>query len=128
MRRFLSFFALGFIVFTIWIVHEADVGRKNVFLRFVDTTPHADKFGHFFIVGTLTLAVNFLLNYRSRRLGKFVLPLGSLIVLLVALTEESSQYFIETRNLELLDAIVNTIAVLVFSIPAFLQIRRARKT
>lgn len=108
------------------MVHEADIGRKNFLLRLVDTTPHGDKIGHFFIVGTLTLAVNHLLSYRSRRLGKFVFPLGSLIVLLVALTEESSQYFIEARNLELLDAIVNTIAVLVFSIPAFLRIRRTR--
>ncbi len=115
--------ALSFLVFTIWIIHEANIGRDNFIFKTVRATPYGDKIGHFFLAGTLTLIANFLFRHRAFRL---ILPYGSLAVLAIAIIEESSQYFLPTRSLDIMDAMANVLGILVFSIPTLLLAKKRK--
>lgn len=122
----LSVLALAFLVFTIWIIHEANIGRDNILFKTVRATPYGDKIGHFFLAGALTLSVNFF--WGNRGFARCLLPYGSLLVTLMALAEESSQHYIATRNFDPNDALANLIGILVFSLPAVFSLRKKKKT
>lgn len=112
---------LCFLAFTVWIIHEANIGRDNALFVLVRKTPYGDKIGHFFLAGLLTLAANFVLRNRSWQLGYLRLPIGSLVVLGLAVLEESSQHFLAYRSLDLADAIANLAGIATFSIPALVS-------
>ena len=115
---------LLFLAFTVWIIHEANIGRDNALFVLVRSTPYGDKIGHFFLAGLLTIAANLLLRNRSWWLGSMPLPIGSLIVFAFVVAEESSQYFLPTRSLDIKDALANFAGILVFTIPALVSIKR----
>lgn len=127
-RLFITIFAALFLVFTVWIIHEANIGRDNFIFKTVRATPYGDKIGHFFLAGTLTLIANFLLKYRFLNLKSLILPYGSLLILAIAILEESSQNFLPTRTLDIKDALANFAGILAFSIPAILVARRKRRS
>ncbi|MDQ8179719.1 VanZ family protein [Pelagicoccus sp. SDUM812005] len=118
--------ALSFLVFTIWIIHEANIGRDNILFQTVRATPNGDKIGHVLLAGFLTLVANFLFRHRYWQLARLRLPIGSLVVFAIAVLEESSQYFLPTRSLDIFDALANLAGILLFSIPAILWPRKAR--
>lgn len=121
----LSLAGLAFLVFTVWIIHEANIGRDNILFKTVRATPYGDKIGHVLLAGFLTLVLNFFLRNRAIRTGKLILPWGSLAVFAVAVLEEASQYFLPTRSLDINDALANVLGILIFSIPAIVMRRRA---
>ncbi len=120
--------ALAFLVFTIWIIHEADIGRDNIIFKTVRATPNGDKIGHVLLAGCLTLVANFLFRHRCWQLAKLRLPYGSLTVFAIAALEEASQYFLPTRTLDIMDALANLTGILIFSIPAVIWPRKPKKT
>ncbi|EDY81656.1 hypothetical protein VDG1235_1274 [Verrucomicrobiia bacterium DG1235] len=122
-----SLLATLFIVFTIWIIHEANIGRDNILFKTVRATPYGDKIGHFLLAGALTIVVNFFLRHRAFLLKGFPLPYGSLIVLVIVALEEASQHYLPTRSLDIKDALANFAGILVFSIPAIVVTKRIRK-
>lgn len=121
-----TLFALAFLVFTIWIIHEANRGQDNVLFQTVRATPHGDKIGHVLLAGTLTLVANFLFGHRCWRPGKVRLPYGSVAILALAMAEESSQYFLPTRSLDIMDALANLGGILLFSLPAMVWPRQPK--
>lgn len=123
----MSLAGLAFLVFTVWIIHEANIGRDNILFKTVRATPYGDKIGHILLAGFLTLVVNFFLRNRAFRIWKLILPWGSLIVLAIAFIEEASQYFLPTRSLDPVDALANLLGIALFSIPAILSQRRAKR-
>ncbi|MDQ8203911.1 VanZ family protein [Pelagicoccus sp. SDUM812003] len=123
-----SLLSLGVLGFSIWLIHEANIGRDNILFQTVRATPYGDKIGHFLLAGVLTLAANFALRNKAARWGPLRLPYGSLVILVLVITEESSQYYLPTRSLDLVDALANFAGIVVFSIPArLLDKRRERK-
>lgn len=122
-RSKLSFVALilaglSFLVFTFWIIHEANIGRDNIFFKTVRATPYGDKIGHVMLAGALTLVLNFFFGNRAFRPFGLIIPWGSLAVVVLAALEEASQHFLPTRSLDIADALANVLGILLFSIPA----------
>ncbi|MDQ8198145.1 VanZ family protein [Pelagicoccus enzymogenes] len=118
--------AIAFLVFTVWIIHEANIGRDNILFKTVRATPYGDKIGHFFLAGILTLTANFLFRHRCWRLARLSVPYGSILILAIAIIEEASQYFLPTRSLDIYDALANFAGILAFSVPAILWPRPAK--
>lgn len=119
-----TFLALAFLAFTIWIIHEANIGRDNILFKTVRATPYGDKIGHVLLAGILTLVANFLFRHRCWQLAKLRLPFGSLAIFAIAIIEEASQYFLPTRSLDIFDALANLAGILIFSVPALLWPRQ----
>ncbi|MBK1880648.1 VanZ family protein [Pelagicoccus mobilis] len=122
-----SLAGIAFLVFTVWIIHEANIGRDNILFKTVRATPHGDKIGHVLLAGFLTLVLNFFLRNRAFTLRKLILPWGSLAVFAIAVIEEASQYFLPTRSLDIKDALANLLGIILFSIPAILSRRRSHQ-
>ena len=122
-----AFAAVCFLVFTIWIIHEANIGRDNILFKTVRATPYGDKIGHFLLAGFLTLIANFLLKSRVLTLGRLRLPWGSLVILVLVIAEESSQYYLPTRSLDIWDAVANFAGILVFTLPTLYYVRSRRR-
>lgn len=110
--------AVSVIVFTIWIIHEANIARDNILFRTVRATPYGDKIGHCLLAGLLTLVANFLFRHRCFKLSKAPLPRGSLLVALLVLLEEGSQAYLPTRSFDLYDALANFVGIAFASLPA----------
>lgn len=124
----LTIAGLGFLVFTVWIIHEANIGRDNILFKTVRATPYGDKIGHVLLAGFLTLVLNFFLRNRALRPWKLILPWGSLAVLALAVAEEASQYYLPTRSFDVVDALANLLGILLFSIPAIVIRYRADRS
>lgn len=116
--------AIAFLVFTVWIIHEANIGRDNILFKTVRATPYGDKIGHLFLAGALTLVANFLCRNRMLLRNRLTLPLGSLIILVIVILEEASQYYLPLRSLDIKDGIANVLGIAIMSLPAYYFDRR----
>jgi len=116
--------ALSALAFIVWIIHEANIGRDNALFHAARATPYGDKLGHVLVAGVLTLVANFLARQRVLRIVRLPLPIGSLLVLGLAIAEEASQLYLPTRSFDLADGIANLCGIALFSIPTILASRK----
>jgi VanZ family protein len=114
--KILSFVSILFFIFILWIIYLANTGQSSIFFTFVASVPYGDKIGHFFIFGLLTLGANILFKLKTFRLYKLNIYFGSVFVLLFALCEELSQYFLASRTLDLFDFLADLLGVFIFSL------------
>ena len=122
----LAILALAFVCFTVWLIHEANIGRDNILFKTVRATPYGDKIGHILLAGSLTLVTNLLIRYRSFSLGRMQIPWGSFIIFVIVAIEEGSQYYLPTRSLDLWDAIANLVGIMVATAAQWGAIQRRR--
>ncbi len=101
-----------FSCFIIWIIYMANAGQNNAIFEIVKATPYGDKIGHLLLFGLLTLVLNFGLKFRMCIKGKYLL--GTIVVLMFVIVEESSQYWIPTRTFDGIDLIADFIGILLF--------------
>ncbi|MCT6700436.1 VanZ family protein [Rheinheimera sp. 4Y26] len=94
-----------------WMIYQADRGIPNVFIRFADQYVYGDKIGHAMLYGGLALLVTVATRFRQWRIGGQRLFVGVVLVLIAALLEEGSQYFLSTRNFDLWDAFADVVGV-----------------
>lgn len=121
MHKLISLLSAAFLGFITWIIYLANTGQNSIFFNVVASIPYGDKLGHFCLFGLLALGGNFIFRLKSFDLALFYLPsvniyLGSSIVLLFALIEELSQYFIANRTLDAIDLLADVAGVMVFSL------------
>ena len=102
---------IGFIAVVLIFV---DMGWKLFIFDWINYLPFRDKTGHFLLIGGLTFFVNIVLDLKQIIISKRSFLLGSVIVFVFITIEEGSQYFISTRNCELLDLICNYVGILFF--------------
>ncbi len=114
MSNLLKVITILFFLFIVWIIFSADTGQANIFFDIVNTVPHGDKLGHFFLFGLLTLLLNLVLNFKSFRNWKMT-PLGSILVFVFVTIEELSQAFFPNRTMDINDFIANVLGILVFT-------------
>ncbi len=107
---------VGFFLFLIWIIVDADLGTQNFFVNFAHSIPLGDKIGHLCIFGSLTLLFNYALRCTTIQLFGFNVLKGSFGVLIFALVEEASQLFFPTRTFDTLDILSDIIGILMASI------------
>lgn len=111
---------LGIYVFILAvIVLLADLNGTRHLLDFVVDIPYGDKIGHFTLTGLFALLLDLAFDLRRARIGVFSLPLGSLIVAIIATLEECSQIYVG-RNLDGSDLIADYLGIFAFGILAAL--------
>lgn len=115
-----------FFAFIIGIILLADSGKKNALFTFIKATHHADKVGHLVLYGILTALLNFALEFRGLRLGKFTLQWGAMAVFAFTIMEELSQYYFPSRTVDIKDVIADLIGITIFSYLSCLWHRRKR--
>lgn len=116
MHKIVSAISASFFVFIGWIIYLANTGQKSIFFDLVASIPYGDKVGHFCLFGGLTLAANFLLKFKRINVSTIVLYQGSVLVFILVLLEELSQYFVPTRTLDSLDLLADTVGILLFNL------------
>jgi VanZ family protein len=115
--------SLIYILFLGAVIVVANLQGTN-FFAFLRYLPFGDKIGHFFLMGTLSLLVNLVLQARTFRIGRVSLLLGSLIVSAVVLAEEFSQMFIGGRTFDSGDLLFDFAGIVVFGEAARWWLRR----
>lgn len=97
-----------FIAVVLWI---ANTGRGDKYWELLRHIPHGDKIGHIVLMGMLCLLLNHALNLRRVSIrGRGVL-LGSIAVSLFVVVEESSQFFLATRDCDPADLAANFVGI-----------------
>ena len=117
---------LSFFIFIGYIIFLADTADYNFAFRIVGHIPYGDKMCHALLYGMMAFLLNYGLD--SRRVGflthkggqeyspcKWNIPLGSIIVLIFAILEECSQYYIPSRTFDLWDLGADFVGVVLFS-------------
>jgi VanZ family protein len=117
MRRWFPFIAWA--VFVGCVVASADCGLMRTFFEWYEQRPFADKLGHIGLIGMMT----FLLDHAmaGRKIGRSPVPLAAVIVFFVMTLEETSQFWIPSRDFEFGDLFANytgiVLAVIASRIP-----------
>ncbi len=102
-----AYFAV--VALIIWLADQRDT---QFIFSWLQALPGGDKLGHFLILGGFAFVLNHSLRCRTVPLGGRPVLLGSLIVLLLAAAEETSQRFIPGRNFDLLDLAADALGIL----------------
>ena len=102
-------------IFIIYIIILADQGKLGI-LNIINQIPYADKVGHFFLYGILTLLVDLTaLGTRFKTTQKLlVVQCGLILALLIGLEEFSQRYF-SSRHSDLIDLTASYLGVIFFS-------------
>lgn len=114
-RRSLGLSA-ALLVFVVVISALADVGHESLVFEAVRTTPHGDKLCHFAIFGALAFFTHRALEFRTWAMAGFRIPVGPLLVLMLATVEELSQAFFPQRTLDLVDWLSDLFGIATFSL------------
>jgi hypothetical protein len=116
MHKLISLLSVIFLGFITWIIYLANTAQNSIFFEFVASIPYGDKLGHFCLFGFLTLGGNFAFKLKSYKLLSFNVYIGSIVVLLLVLIEELSQYFIPSRTLDATDLLADIVGIITFSL------------
>ena len=104
-----------FVLFIVAIIVLADMGKLGL-LNIINGIPYADKVGHFFLYGILTLLVD--LTFISSRPNSspklLVVQAGLILALLIGLEEFSQRYF-HSRHSDVVDLTASYLGVAFFS-------------
>jgi hypothetical protein len=103
-----AYFAV--VALIIWLADHRDT---QFIFGWLQALPGGDKLGHFLILGGFAFVLNHSLRCRTVALAGRPVLLGSLIVFLLALAEETSQLFIPGRTFDLLDLAADALGILV---------------
>ena len=117
--------AIGFTLFIISVVALANT-QANIF-AFVNTIPLGDKWGHFILMGTLTLLINLAMWQSGRSKTPRDIITTTLWITLIVTLEECSQYWLPTRTFSLLDLTFDYLGIFVFSLLAIRFITHKQK-
>ena len=129
------FLPLSFFIFISYIIFLADTADYNFAFRVVGHIPYGDKMCHTLLYGMMAFLLNYGLGFRRVRLPPHLQPLyrikafsalrfkgavatapyGSIIVLMFAILEECSQYWIPSRTFDLWDLGADFAGVVLFS-------------
>jgi VanZ family protein len=95
--------AFAFVLFLLLIAYWADSGTMPGLLKAIYIFPNGDKVGHAVLYGTLTFLLNQAWPQRKVQVGKWSIPLGTILALLGATFEELSQFFFPGRTPDIMD-------------------------
>ena len=85
----------------------ADLHRARALFTWIDAHRGSDKIGHFVLLGSLALSLNFGLRGRLSRIGAITLQTGGMIIAGLITLEEISQFWIPSRQFDLGDLAAN---------------------
>jgi putative effector of murein hydrolase len=95
-------------------IANSEYGSKIFsFIRYI---PGEDRTGHFVVFATICFVVNLWFEFKYIKVFDKPILVGSVVTLLVAMIEEFSQIFIETRTFDLYDLLADILAIAFISI------------
>ncbi len=106
--------ALLLLCFIGWIIIQANHGNSSIFFELVNLIPYGDKLGHFMLYGTLSIFSTIAFNYKYWLVSYYRLPIGAIIVLLLAIAEEISQIFLSNRTFDMVDISADIAGIFIF--------------
>ncbi len=106
---------LAFFLFILRIIFLADSADYNFAFKMVGHIPYGDKIAHVLLYGMMAFLLNFGLNFKCIRFFGFPLQLGAIIVLIFAVFEEFTQYYIPSRTFDLGDLLADVVGIILFS-------------
>ena len=110
----IKWLTLAFTCFIVFIIVQANLGNNAWFMAIQRMIPHADKVGHFVLVGIMALLLNLSLTVRQISFaGRFWL-LGSIILTVIFTVEEFSQLRFAHRTFDLGDLTMDYLGIFVF--------------
>ena len=109
LKRWLPF--LVFFLFVAGIIIGNNLGRLRTLVNWWGSFPFGDKIGHLILIGTLAFLLNYALEGRTIKIGRFKVLLGCSIVAVVMTLEEISQIWIPWRTFDLVDLSANYLGI-----------------
>ena len=106
---------LGFFLFISFIIYLADTADYNFAFRVIGSIPNGDKLMHGLLYGIMALLLNYGLNFKSKKIFRFNMQIGAIIVLTFAGLEEITQYWLPSRTCDVFDFVADVIGVVLFS-------------
>lgn len=120
-RKTITFSFLFFFASVIAIANSQTSFSYEV-LTVLHHLPFGDKIMHFFLVGTLAVVLNLYFCHKNVTIFNKKVLLGSLITLIFITLEECSQYYIPSRNFEIMDMCCNYAGI--FGLTRLVQLTR----
>jgi hypothetical protein len=114
----------AYVLFLAAVVFVADGGGARSAFAPLRALPLGDKFGHFVLMGALSLLVNLCLSCRTLEVRGVRVLAGSLLVLSAVTLEEFSQPLTPHRSFDPVDLLFDALGVLAFGRLA-LRLKRA---
>lgn len=112
MKRFLA--VSGFFAFILFVIYEANSHGTNYVFRSVENIPYKDKIGHFGLYGLLAALLDYALRSKNYYWKSSAIPVALVWVMGFVVLEETSQFWIPTRDCDYKDAIADLLGVLLF--------------
>lgn len=97
------------------IIYLANFHHQLPIFTWLYYVPFGDKIIHFLFIGGIAFFLNKTLNWKTIRVLKFQLYLGSIFIGVLAFGEELSQAFIPSRNLDFFDLLFDFLGIYFFS-------------
>jgi polysaccharide biosynthesis protein VpsQ len=104
--------AVGFLLFMLAVAVAADMDTIPNFVRNIYRFQGGDKLGHFVLYGILAFLAAHAFPRRVNILG-WMLPLSALLVLLMAILEELSQFWFPHRTPDIYDLSFGVLGIIV---------------
>lgn len=111
--------ALALFIFIGWIIILANKGDNSVFFELVSYIPFGDKLGHFILYGSLSVLTVIALDFKYVLINDYRIYYGSLIILLFALVEETTQIFLPNRTFDMVDISADVAGIVIFQLLYF---------
>ena len=119
----LKWLAIIYTLIILLIIFMADKGDYKWFFNAIHGIPYADKFGHFILIGLLTLFINLAINCASFEYLNRRWLIASVTIFILISLEEVSQLFFINRHFDWGDLIANWIGIAFFSWVALRLVR-----
>jgi VanZ family protein len=119
MKSYLLLIVLfGYAFFIYWAISAANTRAANTILSTAGYLPQGDKLGHFLLMGSLAMVVNFALQLRTIKMGPVTFLFGSLFVAAASTLEELTQVFIPSRTFSIFDLAADYAGIYLFGLAA----------
>ena len=113
--------AILFFAFICCVIYAADRDDDNWLLELPGVIPLGDKLGHFMLYGVMAWLANISINHRTINIGKWKIPMGSLLVLGFAIAEEFTQLAFPHRTFDWADMLCDVLGIGLISGRIFFQ-------
>jgi len=111
-------FTIAYVLFLTLIVLVANLGIASWVFSAVTLVPFGDKYCHLILMGLFSFLLNSSLHCQTISLSGVRILMGSMIVYLLVLAEELSQFWVVSRNVEAYDLLFDFIGIYLFGMLA----------
>ena len=122
-----AFLLVVYVLFMVGIAASANLGIALWVFDVAERIPHGDKLGHLVLAGLLSYLLNRAVHCRLVSVARVRFRMGSLVAYALVLTEEISQFWVASRNMDPFDLLLDFIGICLFGMLAAKTHRRAEE-